>query len=205
MELVIASKNVHKIREFRTMLKPLSALDVYSLLDFPNYTPPPETGTSFEENATIKAEHAAAHLGKTVIADDSGIVIPALDGQPGIYSARYAGEKASDKENRHKLLREMAHLKETERAAYYECCIVIATPDRQKKVAHGFCEGEILLAERGSLGFGYDSLFRKNDYSKTFAEINEETKNRISHRRRAIEKALPYLESLIIEQSNRID
>ena len=196
MELVIASNNVHKIREFRSMLKPLAMLDVYSLLDFPNYSPLPETGTSFEENAVAKAVHAAKTLDKIVIADDSGIVIPALDGKPGIYSARYAREKASDKENREKLLQKMAHLKDEERAAYYECCIVVATPDGQKKVTHGFCEGEILLSERGSMGFGYDPLFVKHDYSKSFAEMNEETKNRISHRRKAIEKILPYLESL---------
>lgn len=196
MELVIASKNVHKIREFRTMLKPLKELDVYSLLDFPDYVPPPETGSSFEENATTKAEHAAKHLSKVVIADDSGIVIPALDSQPGIYSARYSGEGATDKENREKLLKEMAHLNDSERAAYYECCIVIASPDGQKKISHGLCEGEILHEEKGSRGFGYDSIFLKHEYSKTFAEMNEETKNRISHRRRAIEKVLPYLDSL---------
>ncbi|NIA02507.1 MAG: XTP/dITP diphosphatase [Nitrospirae bacterium] len=196
MELVIASKNVHKIREFRSMLKPLSQLDVYSLLDFPSYTPLPETGTTFEENASAKATHAAKTLDKIVIADDSGIVILALDGKPGINSARYAGENATDKENREKLLKEMAHLKDSERAAYYECCIAVATPEGQTKVVRGLCEGEILLTERGNLGFGYDSLFIKYDYSKTFAEMNEETKNRISHRRKAIEKVLPYLESL---------
>ena len=196
MELVIASKNVHKIREFRSILKSLLDLDVYSLFDFPTYTPLPETGITFEENATAKASHAAKTLDKIVVADDSGIVIPALNGKPGIHSARYAGDNATDKENREKLLQEMAHLKDSERAAYYECCIVIAIPEGPIKVARGLCEGEILLIERGNHGFGYDSLFIKNDYSKTFAEMNEETKNRISHRSKAIEKVLPYLESL---------
>ncbi len=196
MELVIASKNVHKIREFRTMLKDITSLDVFSLLDFPQYTPLPETGNSFEENATTKATRAAKELNKIVIADDSGIVIPALNGKPGIYSARYAGEKATDKDNREKLLIEMSRLNENERAAYYECCIVIAAPEGPKKVVHAFCEGEILTQERGNLGFGYDALFLKHDYGKTFAELKEETKNRISHRRKAFDKILHYLETL---------
>lgn len=196
MELVIASKNLHKIREFRNMLKSCPELDVYSLLDFPSYIPLPETGSSFEEIALAKALHAAKAINKNVLSDDSGIVVPALDGKPGIRSARYAGEKATDRENREKLLKEMAHLKDSQRAAYFECCLVIASPEGQTKIVHGFCEGELLTQERGNLGFGYDPLFIKYDYSKTFAEMPEETKNRISHRRRAVDKLLPYLKTL---------
>ncbi len=195
MELVIASKNVHKIREFRAMLKKLaSSFDLLSLIDFPSYTPLAESGSSFEENAIIKAEHAAKTLNRWVLADDSGLVVPALKGAPGIFSRRYAGEQATDKENRQKLLKEMAHVQEPYRQGYYECWIALASPEGVKKTAKGVSEGMIIEQERGSLGFGYDSLFVKHEYGKTFAELEEETKNRISHRRKALDKILPVLE-----------
>ncbi len=196
MKLVIASRNVHKIREFRAMLKGIRHLDIYSLIDFPQYQPQPETGNTFEENAIQKAVHAAAALGLWALADDSGLVIPALGGAPGVYSARYAGEGATDKENRKKLLHEMRNLKDQERAAYFECCIALAAPEDLKKSACAFCEGTITEEEKGRSGFGYDSLFLKHEYSKTFAELEEEVKNRISHRRKAMDKILLVLESI---------
>jgi XTP/dITP diphosphohydrolase len=197
MKLVIASRNVHKIREFRAMLKGLRHLDIYSLIDFPEYQPPPEAGKTFEENALQKAAHAASVLGLWALADDSGLVIPALGGAPGIFSARYAGEGATDKENRKKLLHEMRNLKEQERAGYFECCIALASPVAEfKKSACAFCEGTIIEEEKGRSGFGYDSLFQKYEYSKTFAELEEEVKNRISHRRKAMDKILLILESI---------
>src|SRR3989338_7529698 len=107
LEIVIASKNLHKIREFKAMFKPFSSLGIFSLLDFPGYVPPEETGKTFEENAILKATHAAKTLNKRVIADDSGLVVPALSGEPGVHSARYAGPNATDKENRLKLIREL--------------------------------------------------------------------------------------------------
>src|ERR1700722_15270231 len=128
MELVVASRNVHKIRECRSILRQLRFLDVLSLLDFPHYIPPEETGKTFEENARLKALHAAQMLDKWVIADDSGLVVPSLRGEPGVYSARYAGATATDKENRRKLLEQMRHLSDSERAAYFECWIVLASP-----------------------------------------------------------------------------
>lgn len=196
MQLVIASTNMHKIREFRAMLKALRKFDILSLHDFPHYVPAEEVGDSFEEIASKKALHAAAALGKIVLADDSGLVVPALGGAPGIYSARYAGVDATDKENRLKLLAEMEDLQETDRYAYLECCLALATPDSLKKCAKGTCEGIILTQERGSNGFGYDSIFLKHDYSKTFAELEEDTKNRISHRRKAFDKMQLTLEAL---------
>lgn len=196
MRLVIASTNVHKIREYRAILKGISNLDVYSLLDFPNYVPPDETGNSFEENAVLKATSAAKAIGHWVIADDSGLVVPALQGRPGIYSARYAGQEATDRENRRKLLQEMSHLTDPERHAYFECSIVLASPEGIKKCARGSCEGFILHEERGRYGFGYDPIFVKHEYRKTFAELDEEIKNRISHRRKAIDKLLIFLAAL---------
>ncbi len=201
MQIVIASHNVHKIREFRAILKPLAGLDVLSLIDFPNYHLPPETGATFEENAILKAVHAATHLDKWVLADDSGLVVPALQGAPGVYSARYAGPDATDAENRKKLLRDMLHLHDSLRQAYFECWIAIASPKGLKKVVRGISEGMILEAEKGSQGFGYDPLFIKHEYGKTFAEMDETTKNRVSHRRKAFDRILPTIEALLSSES----
>lgn len=196
-ELVIASTNIHKIREFRAMLKPDARFDLLSLCDFPEYVPPEETGQTFEENATLKAVHAAKTLHRWVIADDSGLVVPALSGAPGVYSARYAGNNATDLDNRKKLLEQMKHLLEEDRNAYYECCIAIASPSGLQKCTRGTCEGTLLQQERGGGGFGYDPLFIKHGYNKSFAELEESTKNRISHRRKALDKVLFSIESLL--------
>lgn len=196
MQLVIASHNVHKIREFRAMLKHLSKFDILSLLDFPDYHLPPETGKTLEENAILKATHAAKTLQTWVIADDSGLVVSALQGAPGIFSARYAGEGATDAENRKKLLFEMQNVPENERQAYFECWIALASPEGVQKCVRGLCEGVILSKERGNKGFGYDPLFLKYDYNKSLAELEEDTKNRISHRRKALDKILLTLESV---------
>lgn len=197
LELVIASTNIHKVREFRTILKPFLRFDLLSLSDFPNYTPPEETGKTFEENATIKAEHAAKFLNRWVLADDSGLVVPALNGAPGIFSARYAGNDATDLENRKKLLEEIQHLMEEDRQAFFECSIALASPTGLKKCVKGTCEGSLLNKDRGGGGFGYDPLFIKHGYNKTFAELGESVKNRISHRRKALDKMLASLESLM--------
>ncbi len=196
MDLIIATQNGHKIREIRHFLKSLPSFDVYSILDFPEYTPPPETGETFEANARIKAEHAARTLGRWALADDSGIVVPALNGAPGVYSARYAGPNASDKDNRKKLLQEMTGFNDERRSAYFECCIALASPRGIQKVVRGYCEGMLLEEERGGNGFGYDPLFVKNDYHQTFAELGEGVKNQISHRAKALTKILLTLESL---------
>ncbi len=197
LELVVASTNMHKVREFRSILKPFLRLDLLSLCDFPEYAPPIETGKSFEENASLKAEHAAKTLNRWVIADDSGLVVPALNGAPGVFSARYAGNDATDFENRKKLLEEMQHLMEEDRQAFFECSIALASPEGLKKCVKGTCEGALLSKDRGGGGFGYDPLFIKHGYNKTFAELGESVKNRISHRRKALDKMIPSLESLM--------
>lgn len=194
MEIVIASQNIHKIREFRFLLKPLKNLEILSLLDFPDYIPEDEIGETFEEIASKKALHAAQALHRWVLADDSGLVVTSLNGRPGILSARYA---PTDKEKRAKLLQELIPFPDmTERHAYFECCLAIASPEEVEKTVSAVCEGAIGMEEKGSHGFGYDPLFIKHDYSKTFGEIDEEIKNRISHRRKAFDKILPYLEQL---------
>lgn len=188
MDLLLATTNGHKIREMRALLRPLGCFDLYSLLDFPDYEPPEETGLTFEENGSIKALHAAKRFNKWTIADDSGLVVPALKGEPGVYSARYAGLGSTDKENRKKLLVAMKDLEGIERTAYFECCIVLASPKRIERVVTGTCEGTVTKEERGGNGFGYDPLFVKHDYNQTFGELDEALKNQISHRAKALQK-----------------
>lgn len=194
MEILIATSNLHKIREFREMFKPLKGVSVLSLSHFPDYTPPEETGSTFLENAAMKAEHAANTLGRLVLADDSGLVVPSLEGAPGVYSRRYAGVGASAGENRKKLLEALRSFEGLKRNAYFECALALASPGKLIKAVTASIEGLILHEERGSNGFGYDPLFLKHDYDKTLAELDEAIKNRISHRHKAFQKLLPLLE-----------
>lgn len=196
MEILLATSNLHKIREFREMFKSLTHIQLVSLHQHPDYIPPEETGSTFKENAILKAKAAATHFNMWAIADDSGIVVPALKGEPGIFSRRYAGPQATDLENCHKLLKAMSNLKDHERLAYYECSLAIASPTGLKKCVEGICEGAISDELKGRHGFGYDPLFVKNGYKKSFGEIDDSDKNRISHRRKALERLLTYLETL---------
>lgn len=195
MELVIASRSLGKIREFREMLGEILGLDVNSLLAFPNYSAPEETGKSFRENAELKALDAAKQLGKLVLADDSGLVVPILGGEPGVHSKRYSGDQATDRDNRKKLLEALQGKNDLERQAYFECCLALASPEGIIKVTTGRVEGVIVNEERGRYGFGYDSIFMKHDYDKTFGELKDDVKNRISHRRKALDAMLPAIES----------
>ena len=189
MQLVLATNNLHKILELKTMLKPLlKGIDLFSLRDFPDYLPPEEVGETFIENAELKATHTAKALNMFAIADDSGLVVPALGGEPGLRSARYAGEDATDKENRNKLIEKLSTLSDESRTGYFECALTLASPEKVIKTVQGFCEGTLIIEPRGRSGFGYDSIFVKYDYNKTMAELDEDTKNRISHRRRALDK-----------------
>ena len=195
--LVIASKNVHKIREMKSILSSIKQLDILSLLDFPNYTPPEEDINSFKENAITKAMHAAEKLNHWVIADDSGLIVPAINNEPGISSARYAGEKATDKDNRKKLLDRMKHLLDNDRAASFECCVALASKEGLQKCSCASCEGHIIDKEKGGDGFGYDPLFVKHEYNKTFAQLSSDVKNRISHRKKALDKILFAIEYIV--------
>lgn len=200
IKLLLASKNVHKIREMREILSSVKQLDIWSLLDFPNYQPPEESGSTFEENASLKAIDAATKLKCWALGEDSGLVVPALQGRPGVFSRRYAGSSASDRDNRKKLLAEMENLSDDDRSAYYMCAMAIASPEgKVEKMITATCEGQITIEERGGNGFGYDPLFQKYEYSKTFGELEESVKNRISHRRKALDKILPFFESLSLK------
>ncbi|MCH9812223.1 RdgB/HAM1 family non-canonical purine NTP pyrophosphatase [bacterium] len=196
MKILIATNNLHKSLELKAILKTtFSGLDLYTLKDFKEYKAPEEIGKTFEENAEAKAVHAAKFAGMLTIADDSGLVVPALNGEPGIVSARYAGEEATDKENMEKLLEVMKDFGDAKRGAYYYCALCLATPEKIVKTVSGMCEGRILETPSGAGGFGYDSLFVKHDYNHTFAEIKEDVKLKISHRRRAFDKLKNTLEA----------
>lgn len=196
MQILLATQNLHKLREFRDLFKSLAHIELISLHQFSDYVPPEEVGESFRENAILKAEHAAKHLNQWVLADDSGLVVPALQGEPGVHSRRYAGPHATDQENRQKLLCAMEHLDDQGRVAYFECCLALAAPQSLKKCVEGICEGSIVREPKGRYGFGYDSLFMKSGYEKTFGELDEGVKNRISHRHKAFERLRTFLETL---------
>ncbi len=196
IQLVIASKNVHKIREIRSILQPFPFLDILSLNDFPDFIPCSEETNSFKDNAITKAVYAAKSLHCFSLGDDSGLIVPALNGEPGVLSARYAGSQATDADNRKKLLEKMSSLTDENRHAYYECHLALASPESLIKTVFATCEGSILPFEKGGGGFGYDPLFVKHEYNKSFAELEEFTKNRISHRRKALDKILSSLENL---------
>ncbi len=198
MDLVLATKNKDKVRELKGMLQRSNLeFNVLSLMDFPDIADVVEDGRSFGENAAKKAMAAARATGKLVVGDDSGLEVDALAGRPGILSARFAGEGATDKENNEKLLALLRDIPEPQRKARFVCHIAIANPEKLIDAVEGSCAGIVVAKERGSGGFGYDPLFQPIEYNKTFGELSPRIKNRISHRARAMEKALMALEKYV--------
>lgn len=181
--LVIATKNKNKLREFREILSGTD-LVVKSLDDFGPIPEAIEDGETFDENAYKKAIHTAKVLGLPAIADDSGLCVDALDGAPGVYSARYAGEKATDQDNIKKLL---TNLKDkTNRKASFQCVLSIAVPSGPALTYEGKCDGIIIDEPRGENGFGYDPIFYFEEFGKTFAELSSDQKHAVSHRGKAL-------------------
>ena len=191
--IVIATKNKGKLREFRSILADAYD-DILSLADFDVVPEIEETGLSFRENAFIKAKTTSDFLGMDAIGDDSGLVVDALGGAPGIYSARYAGEGASDDDNNRKLLSELKE--EKNRDARFVCCISLVLISGIQEFFEGECGGQIMQEKRGESGFGYDPVFYVPRYGKTMAELGFEIKNRISHRAIASGKLLSYFSGL---------
>ncbi|MGM8366346.1 XTP/dITP diphosphatase [Virgibacillus sp. W0181] len=193
--IVIATKNKGKAKEFQSLFQPFH-VQVLSLLDLSFEVPDiKETGTTFEENAKIKAEKIASILQTTVLADDSGLIIDALGGRPGVYSARYAGESSSDQDNINKVMNEMNAVLPKDRTARFVSVIAVAVPGQQTFFRKGTCEGEIALTESGTNGFGYDPIFIPVGYKRTMAELSAEEKNNISHRTNALAKLEDWLAS----------
>lgn len=177
----------------------LSEWDV-NLITLDDIAPMPditEDGVTFAENAIKKASITASLSGFITLADDSGLAVDVLNGQPGIYSARFAGSDGDDEANNRKLLEMMAAVPELDRTARFICVIAIATPDGKVETVEGVCEGKIIDVPKGQSGFGYDPLFIPNGYDKTFAELNDGEKNKISHRGRALRKAKPMLHRIL--------
>ena len=168
-------------------------IEVVSLLDYPDLPEVEETGDSFEANARLKAESIAKLLNLPVLADDSGLVVPYLNGAPGIYSARYAGQPKSDQANIDKLLREMSQASGDQRQAYFVTCLVLASPEHDSHVVEGRAYGTIALEPSGDSGFGYDPVFYVDQEGATFAQIPLSRKNQISHRANAIKALLASL------------
>lgn len=179
--IVLATRNPHKVRELAAMLSPYG-IRIISTADYPELPDIVEDGTTFEENAKKKALVVAEYTGLPALADDSGLCVKALDGRPGVYSARFAGENATDEENNEKLLREMAHIPKEERKATFVSVIAYAKPTGEVQFFRGEIEGEVLFAPRGVHGFGYDPLFYIPSEGKSMAELAPDEKNRISHR-----------------------
>lgn len=187
MELVLSSRNPHKLREFEALLAPLRLVPLPPGVDLP-----PEIGETFRENAAVKARAAAEATGMPAVADDSGIAAAALGGRPGVRSARYAGENATDEENLAKLLREVPH---EDRRVAYVCALAYATPEGEMHVLEERCEGVLTDEPRGEGGFGYDPAFvpADRDDGRTMSELSQEEKDAISHRGLAARAFLAWL------------
>jgi len=184
-EIVVATKNAGKVAELAAALAPLS-VTVRAVSEYGDIAEPEETGTTFAENSILKARYYAEKTGCACLADDSGLEVDALEGQPGVYSARYAGPGATDSANNDKLLTELSGRPNATRTARFRCVLAFCEPTGQTMAADGTCEGTILQAPRGSGGFGYDPLFYMAPFNKTLAEMSVEEKNAVSHRGKAV-------------------
>lgn len=192
MKLAIATNNQHKLQEIRAILGD-SFEELLSLKDLGIDVDVEETGTTLEENALIKARAILALSGIATLADDTGLMVDALNGAPGVYSARYSGEEHNDAKNRALLLKNLDGVKD--RSAHFATVIALCYPDGKTLTASGRVNGEILLSERGTEGFGYDSLFFSTELGKTFAEATQAEKNSVSHRGRALRAMLELVKS----------
>ena len=186
--IVAATGNLHKLEEYRRLLRD-QKIEVKSLRDYPDYPEPEENGSSFKENAAIKALAACKYCDVPAFADDSGLEVMALDGRPGIHSSRYA---PTDAERIAKLLDELKGV--TDRRARFVCVIAIAANGEVIETFEGEVTGTILDAPRGANGFGYDPIFQPDGFDRSFAELTPEEKDRVSHRARAYAKALEFVE-----------
>lgn len=184
MEIVIASKNKGKIEEIKTYRDSACGIEWLTFKDFNDFPDIEETGDSFLDNAIIKAKVLVEHTGKATLADDSGLIVDALDGMPGVRSSRYAGADASDKENRDKLLKALKDIRDaSKRTARFICSMILWSPGGGLVFkTDGICEGRIGFKEKGTGGFGYDRIFIPSGHDRTMAQLGLSEKNRISHR-----------------------
>jgi XTP/dITP diphosphohydrolase len=202
MKILLATQNKGKAAEFQELLAD-SDIEVCSLLDFPDWEDIEETGQTFAENAVLKAREAMKKTGLVTLADDSGLEVEALNGAPGIYSARFAGEQGNASKNIDKLLLLMEDVPEEKRGARFRCSLAIVTPDDREFLVEGKIEGKILRQRQGESGFGYDPVFFLPALGRTMAELSSAQKNEISHRAQAFRQALPILQELKIGEDKK--
>ena len=188
MKLILATRNKAKIQEIKSILQDLH-LEILSSADFPDIPEIIEDGKTFSANAIKKAETVCTYTHLPALADDSGLEIDALGGNPGVLSSRFAGPECNDVKNINKVLDLMKDIPESRRQARFRCVIAFAQPGETTQTREGECRGTISTEPRGSAGFGYDPIFLVPEYNKTFAELGEGVKNRISHRSRALTSA----------------
>ena len=198
MRIVAATNNQGKVKEIKAILGDLG-FEVVSQGELGLDLDVDETGTTFEENALLKAQAAATAFGMCALADDSGLCVDALDGAPGVYSARYAGEGATDAMLIEKLLKVMKDVPKEKRAAQFVSAVAFVTPDGEKFTARGSVEGFITEAPSGNGGFGYDPVFFSTELQKTYADMSDEEKNRVSHRYRALMELRKILSSQYVK------
>lgn len=195
--LVLGTRNVKKRKEIEEILGDLG-IPLQDLSLYPHAPEVVEDGATFEANARKKATETARAIGHWVLGEDSGLVVPALAGQPGVYSARYAGTQGDDAANNRKLLAELASLPADQRGAYYVCTAALADPEgKVHAVVEGRCHGRIISDYRGEGGFGYDPLFVIPEYHQTFGELSSRVKHALSHRGRALVQLRPVLRALL--------
>ena len=192
MELVVATRNAGKLKEIRRLLEAQGVIAL-GLDQFPELPDVEEDGDTFAANATKKAEEVARATGLPCLADDSGLTVAALDGRPGVYSARFSGEEATDSSNNRKLLVEMASVPENERQAAFCCVMAPCLPGQPTRLFEGRVEGHLLKQRQGDGGFGYDPLFWLSEFNCTMAELPLDVKNRISHRGQALRQVVEFL------------
>ncbi len=197
MRVLLGTRNRGKIQEIEEILFGLPWLELLTYEEVP-FSDVAEEGRSLEENALLKARRISQETGLPVLAEDSGLEVPALEGAPGVRSARFAGENATDKENIAKLLSLLQGV--SDRRARFRAVVVLHFPEGEELVATGELRGEIALEPRGSSGFGYDPVFIPEGFSKTLAELGPEVKNEISHRRRALERLVALLRETFLER-----
>jgi len=193
--ILIATRNKGKIKEIRDLIKDLP-VEFLSRDDVPECPEVIEDGTTFEENALKKARALSAATGLVTLADDSGLCVDALEGRPGVYSARYGGEHASDEAKCRSLLVDLKAMPDERRGAQFVCVLALASPEGEERIFRGECSGRIIRELRGRQGFGYDPVFYHEETGRTFAEMDRESKNRVSHRGRALAEFASWLTAL---------
>ena len=187
MKIILATKNEGKIKEFEKLTEGMN-IEILSILDNIDFPDVVEDGKTFEENSAKKAKEIAEYTGIITVSDDSGLCVDMLNGEPGIYSARYSGENATDCSNMEKLLKNLSNIQKEKRKAHFVSVVSIAFPDGSVKSFRGETEGEILFEKEGNNGFGYDPIFYSYDLGKSFGLATIEEKKSVSHRGRAFEK-----------------